>query len=63
MNTPGFTAEASLCRSDERNPTGVAASFAPQLSPTNVVQPAISCRLCMEAGGMCLCGGGGCLCV
>jgi len=62
MKIPGFTAEASLYKSDEGTQRGTAASFA-QVSLQNAVQPAISCRLCIQAGGMCLCGGRGCLCV
>jgi hypothetical protein len=63
MNTPGFTAEASLYKSNEPNHLGTANSLAPQMLRRNAVQPAINCRACIEAGGECLCGGRGCFCV
>lgn len=63
MNTPGFTAEASLYKSNETERTGPANGLLSYVFRHKAVQPAINCRACIEAGGECLCGGRGCLCV
>jgi len=63
MNISGFTAEASLYKSDERISMSKTTNGGPQVFPHNVVYMAINCRACIEAGGECLCGGRGCFCV